>query len=129
MRKKKDDVAAKALERLVLALVSSPDTELTRTDMIEEALNYSALALGMSLPNVTALQEQLTTVAVEVLSDRAILSDARAYVVNVTCAEDQHLATVVATGDDDIADEIKRVVDRHQARKQPPRPAVDYSIN
>lgn len=126
MKDKTEAALLKALERLVTAILSEADPDLSRLDMVEEAISYAALMLGMSPPDQKALRDQLDTVAVQLITDKVEHENLKVYQVAVTCEHDRHVASVFATADDGLADELASVVERSALKKQK---SQDFSIN
>lgn len=126
MKDKTDASLIKALERLVTALLSEADPDLSRLDMMEEAISYAALILGMSPPEQKALREQLDTVAVQLITDKVEYENLKVYQVAVTCEHDRHVASVFATADDALAAELTQAVERNATQK---KSSKDFSIN
>ncbi len=126
MKDKADASLVKALERLVTALLSEADPDLSRLDMMEEAISYAALILGMSPPEQKALREQLDTVAVQLITDKVEHENLKVYQVAVTCEHDRHVASVFATADDALAAELSQAVERNAINK---KSSKDFSIN
>jgi tRNA A22 N-methylase len=128
MKDNADASIIKALERLVTSLISEADPDLSRLDMVEEAISYAALILGMSPPDHKALREQLDTVAVQLITDKVERENIKIYQVAVTCEHDHHVASVFATTDDFLASELSRSVDKIVDNKSK-KTAQDFSIN
>lgn len=126
----KEDVIEKALERLITAIISDSDTELSRIEMLEEAVSYAAIALGMSPPDAKALREQLDTVAVQVIADKILMEDLKIYQVILTEEKDEHIASVFATTDATMSNKIASLLgEQEKDNKKKPKKPVDYSIN
>lgn len=123
----KDTTTVKALERIVKALIADADEELTRLDMIEEALSYASLVLGMTPPDQKALRDQLDTVAAQILADKIEREGLKVFQAVLTCEHDEHLATVVAVSDPDLAHTINKMVERFVEKTNKPNP--NYSVN
>lgn len=115
----------KALERIVTALVSDADEDLSRLDMLEEAVSYAAIALGMSPPDHKALREQLDTVAVQVIADKLDADNLQLYQALLKDAEDDHVASVFATRDAKLSSKVAKVMEEHVKRAD----STDYSVN
>ena len=128
MKDKAEASLAKALERLVTSLISEADADISRLELVEEAISYSALILGMTPPEQKALREQLDTVAVQLIADKVEYEDLKVYQVAVTCQHDQHVASVFATADPVLAEELSRAVERSVSQKNK-KTSQDFSIN
>jgi hypothetical protein len=128
MKDKAEASLAKALERLVTSLISEADADISRLELVEEAISYSALMLGMTPPEQKALREQLDTVAVQLIADKVEYEDLKVYQVAVTCQHDQHVASVFATADPVLAEELSRAVERNVSQKNK-KTSQDFSIN
>lgn len=128
MKDKAEASLAKALERLVTSLISEADADISRLELVEEAISYSALILGMTPPEQKALREQLDTVAVQLIADKVEYEDLKVYQVAVTCQHDQHVASVFATADPVLAEELSRAVERNVSQKNK-KTSQDFSIN
>jgi tRNA A22 N-methylase len=128
MKDKAEASLAKALERLVTSLISEADADISRLELVEEAISYSALILGMTPPEQKALREQLDTVAVQLIADKVEYEDLKVYQVAVTCQHDQHVASVFATADPVLAEELSRAVERSVSQKSK-KTSQDFSIN
>jgi hypothetical protein len=124
----KDTTIQKALERLVTSLVSDVDSELCRLDMVEEAMSYAALALGMSPPDQHHLRDQLDTVAVQLITDKVERENLKVYQVAVTGDRDEHISSVFATADTGLAAELSRIVERHASNGNK-KQSQDFSVN
>lgn len=129
MKDMKDTTVQKALERLVTSLISDVDSDLNRLDMVEEALSYAALALGMSPPDQKSLREQLDTVAVQLLTDKVERENLKVYQVAVTCEQDDHIASVFATADTALAADLSGVIERHASNSARKKHSQDFSVN
>jgi len=128
MKDKAEASLAKALERLVTSLISEADADISRLELVEEAISYSALILGMTPPEQKALREQLDTVAVQLIADKVEYEQLKVYQVAVTCQHDQHVASVFATADPVLAEELSRAVERSVSQKNK-KTSQDFSIN
>jgi tRNA A22 N-methylase len=82
----------------------------------------------MTPPEQKALREQLDTVAVQLIADKVEYEDLKVYQVAVTCQHDQHVASVFATADPVLAEELSRAVERSVSQKSK-KTSQDFSIN
>jgi hypothetical protein len=128
MKDKAEASLAKALERLVTSLISEADADISRLELVEEAISYSALILGMTPPEQKALREQLDTVAVQLIADKVEYEQLKVYQVAVTCQHDQHVASVFATTDPVLAEELSRAVERNVSQTNK-KTSQDFSVN
>jgi hypothetical protein len=107
--KKTEDLMKKALQRLVDALLS-PCEEQPRVEAVEEALTYAGLALGHRPIDYDTLQDQMETLAAQILLDSLNQSSAVCRSIRINDEDD---AAIVTTTSPVLARHLVEVIDAH----------------